>query len=250
MADETEQQNPYMRRGFITAAVIVAVLIIVGGVVIFNGLAKSDDPSTDSTPTPQVSIGATPSASSAVAGGASVCGLDAVKMTGTLDRAPETTWDYAGTTAFPVSKEFGPGRQIDSGIQTCFSRTPGGAVMAASVGIGYLLNSDTVRPWQEYALASGSIRDELLREPPSTADAAASTMRSSVSGFRLLKYDGQSANVDVAVTTTLKGKTTYMSVVMPLVWENGDWRANYSEADKEIQPAMLPNIAGYVQWEG
>jgi hypothetical protein len=245
--DETTQQSPFRRPGWIAAAVVVGLLILAAVVV---WIVSSLSPSNDAEPSPQPSDSSTsaPAPSEGAEGGSSICGLDLVEMSGTLDTAPATTWEYAGTTPIPVSDEFGPADTTDAGIRTCFARTPEGAALAASVGVGYLLNADTVQPWREYALAAGPIRDQLLNTPPTGESSA--EIRNEVTAFRLLSYDGDSARVDVGVTVTGNGKTGYLSAVIPLIWEDGDWKVNYSESDLTARPAQLPNLAGYIYWEG
>lgn len=245
--DETTQQSPFRRPGWIAAAVVVGLLATAAVVVwIVSSLSPSNDP--EPAPAPSTSSTSAPAPSEGAEGGSSVCGLDLVEMSGTLDTAPATTWDYAGTTPFPVSEKFGPADTTDSGIKMCFARTPEGAALAASAGVAYLLNADTVQPWREYALAAGPIRDQLL-STPSTSEGSPE-IRNEVTAFRLLSYDGDSARVDVGVTVTGNGKTGYLSAVIPLVWEDGDWKVNYSESDLTARPAQLPNLAGYIYWEG
>ena len=244
--DETTQQSPFRRPGWIAAAVVVGLLIVAAVVVwIVSSISSSDDP--EPAPQPSESSTSAPAPSEGAAGGSSICGLDLVEMSGTLDTAPATTWDYAGTTPFPVSDEFGPADTTDAGIKTCFARTPEGAALAASVGVGYLMNPDTIQPWRESALAKGPIRDQVLSTPPTDVS---SEVRAEVTAFRLLGYDGDSARVDVGVMVTGNGNTGYLSIVMPLIWEDGDWKVNYSETDLTERPAQLPNLAGYIHWEG
>ncbi|MEZ7757268.1 hypothetical protein O5Y58_17265 [Microbacterium paraoxydans] len=245
--DETTQQSPFRRPGWIAAAVVVGLLIVAAVVVwIVSSVSSSDDP--EPAPQPSDSSTSAPAPSEGAEGGSSICGLDQVEMSGTLDTAPATTWEFAGTTPFPVSDEFGPADTTDSGIKMCFARTPEGAALAASVGVGYLMSPDTIQAWRESALAEGPIRDQVLSTPP-TEDVS-SEVRTEVTAFRLLSYDGDSARVDVGVTVTGSGKTAYLSIVMPLIWENGDWKVNYSESDLTERPAQLPNLAGYIYWEG
>lgn len=244
--DETTPQSPFRRPGWIAAAVVVGLLIIAAVVVwIVSSVSSSGDP--DPVPQPSGSSTSAPAPSKGAEGGSSICGLDLVKMSGTLDKAPAATWEYAGTTPFPVSDKFGPAETTDSGIKTCFARTPEGAAFAASVGVGYLMNPDTIQPWRESTLAKGPIRDQVLSTPPTDVS---SDVRSQVTAFRLLSYDGDSARVDVGVTVTGNGNTAYLSIVMPLIWEDGDWKVNYSESDLTDRPAQLPSFAGYIYWEG
>ncbi|MCB8043689.1 hypothetical protein JM654_04330 [Microbacterium oxydans] len=245
--DETTQQSPFRRPGWIAAAVVVGLLIIAAAVVwIVSSVSSSDDP--EPAPQPSGSSTSAPAPSEGAEGGSSICGLDLVEMSGTLDKAPATTWEYAGTTPFPVSDEFGPADTTDSGIKMCFARTPEGAALAASVGVGYLMSPDTIQAWRESALAEGPIRDQVLSTPPT--EGVSSEVRTEVTAFRLLSYDGDSARVDVGVTVTGSGNTAYLSIVMPLIWENGDWKVNYSQSDLTERPAQLPNLAGYIYWEG
>lgn len=245
--DEKPQQSAFRRPGFIAAASVVGLLVIVAVVII---IVTALQPDSEPEPTPSSSSTSAPTPSEGAAGGSSICGLDLVEMSGTLDQAPVTTWEFAGTTAFPVSAEFGPADTTAGGIKTCFAQTPEGATLAASSGVGYLLNADTMRPWQEYALAQGPVREQILSSAPPATGGGPSAIRNEVTGFRLLSYDGESAKVDVGVTVSGEGKTAYLSIVMPLIWEDGDWRVNYSPSDLTAQPAQLPNLAGYIYWEG
>jgi hypothetical protein len=115
--------------------------------------------------------------------------------------------------------------------------------------MGYMLNPSTVQAWREYALAPGAVRDQALANPATPEENGASSTRSQVTGVRLLSYDGYTAQVDVGVTVTGNGNTAYMSVVMPLVWLNGDWRVDFPAAALTQPPAQLPNLAGYIYWK-
>lgn len=248
MADETEQQNPYKSRGFIVGAVVVAILVIVGAVVIINGLTKTDDPAISSTQTPQPSATATPSASTAVEGGASICGLNTVKMSGTLNAPPEAQWAYLDTIAFPISKVSGPGNSDTSKTMNCFERTPQGSVFAAAAGMAQLSSPDHNVGWIKSNFVDGPVKNQVLESAQSGSTTSEGQSRTTFSGFKLLSYNGDTARVDLGVTGTGQGKTLYMSMIVPLVWENGDWKMNFTEAEMR-SPAQLPNLAGYAMWK-
>lgn len=248
MADETEQQNPFKGRGFIISAIVVAVLAIIAVVVIVNGITKPENPATSSTQKPQHSASAAPSAPSADAGGASICGLNTVKMSGTLSAAPEAQWAYLDTISFPVSKSSGPGNSDPSKTMNCFERTPEGAVFAAAAGMAQLSAPTNNVGWIESNVVAGPVRDQMLAAARADAGSNDGQSRTTFSGFKLLSYDGDSARVDLGVTGTGKGKTIYMSMIVPLVWESGDWKMEFTEADMR-SPAQLPNLAGYAQWK-
>lgn len=243
--DGTPERSPFSRPAWVGAAVLVGVLAIVGIVLSIMALTK---PAAEPAPKPTTSESPAPTPSADAGDSKSLCGLDQVEMSGTLDQSPTIKWAFAGTTAFPTSTEFGPGAKSAGDIRTCFARTPEGASLAASVGVGYLMNAGTARAWQEYAIVPGAVRDQVLAGPAPT-DQGNSSIRNQVTGVRLLSYDGKSAQVDVGVTVSGDGKSGYMSIVMPMVWQDGDWRVNYSPADLTAQPAQLPNLAGYVYWK-
>lgn len=248
MADETEQESPFKRRGFVVSAVAVAVLVIVAVVVIVNGITKPEDPATSSTQTPQSSASAAPSAPSVDAGGASICGLNTVKMSGNLSAAPDATWAYLDTISFPVSKTSGPGNSDPVKTMNCFERTPEGAVFAAAAGMAQLSSPTNNVGWIKSNVVAGSVKDQMLASARGETTTNDGQTRTTFSGFKLLAYDGDSARVDLGVTGAGKGKTIYMSMIVPLVWENGDWKMSFAEADMR-SPAQLPNLAGYAMWK-
>lgn len=248
MADETEQTNPFKNRGFIVAAAVVAVLVIVGAVVIINALGKPKDPSISSTQTPQPSASAAPPASTADAGGVSVCGLDTVKMSGTLNAAPEAQWAYLDTITFPISKVSGPGNSDTSKTMNCFERTPQGSVFAAAAGMAQLSSPNHNVGWIQANVVDGLVKNQMLKSAQSDSATNDGQSRTTFSGFKLLSYDGETARVDLGVTGTGKGKTIYMSMIVPLVWEDGDWKMDFTESDMR-SPAQLPNLAGYALWK-
>ena len=65
---------------------------------------------------------------------------------------------------------------------------------------------------------------------------------------KLFPYDGDSARIDVAVRGSASGKTLNLSMVYPLVWEDGDWKLNVTDASAPIDVATIPDLAGYITW--
>lgn len=248
MADETEQRNPFKNRGFIVATAVVAVLVIVGAVVIINALTKPKEPAISSTQTPQPSASAAPTAPTAETGGVSVCGLNTVKMSGTLNAAPEAQWAYLDTITFPVSKVSGPGNSDTAKTMNCFERTPQGAVFAAAAGMAQLSSPNHKVGWIKANVTDGPVKNQMLASAQSNSSTDDGQSRATFSGFKLLSYDGKTARVDLGVTGAGKGKTIYLSMIVPLVWENGDWKMDFTESDMR-SPAQLPNLAGYALWK-
>lgn len=248
--EETQhQQSPWTRPGFLMAGALVMLLVIAGVVlsIIFTLGGNDDADSTSSKP----ATTAAPTPDEGEGSGSSVCGLDGdVLEQARLSKAPTVDeWGYIGTTSHPISKEYGPGETDESGFYYCFQRSPEGAVFAAANAVA--LGTDTVLApqWMKYFLADGPFNEQLLSElddSPSGATSA-SPPRMQIAGFRLLQYDGDSARVDMAVTTNANGQAVTVSTIYDLLWEDGDWKLSSAKEDP-IEVVAIPNIAGYVAW--
>ncbi|WP_146750806.1 hypothetical protein [Actinomyces sp. Z5] len=182
----------------------------------------------------------------------SVCGLTGeVTVQARLAKAPDVDyWDYQGTTAYPVSEQYGPGATADTGYRYCFQHSPEGAVFAAANAVAHGDASDSdIVSWMTYFLAEGHSREELLsQDVDDNSGGTGSTQgtRTQVSGFKLLSYDGQNAKVDVAVTGSVNGQVVYLSMVYELVWEDGDWKLVVDDPVAPINVATIPSVAGYI----
>lgn len=245
MADENTQRSPYTRPGFIAAAVLVLLLVVAAVVVIVNGTNSSNnaDDGTDTAPIPTETETPEPEAT----GGESICGLDEVEMEGTLDTPPEASWVYLDHVAFPASESAGPGNDDPSDVLNCFARTPEGAVLAATVGMGQLSSVENREGWAESNMVDGPARDEVLTVPAEGVEDGAAAVRVTISGFRLQSYDGDTARVDVAMTGEGSGRSVYYSQIIPMKWEDGDWKMAFEGSDVR-EPTQLPNLSGYKVW--
>lgn len=238
-------QNPWTRPGFITAALVVAIVLVLG-VILAVRVAGRDDPEPVPTnagePTTQTS-----EPEPAEAGGdPSVCGLDQVEPEGTVTRAPNAEWTFLGISAVPSSPSAGPGTISPAGMRSCFARTPEGAVFMAVNAAVQGSTPEVQQEWTEYVLASGSGRDVILGEPQPNPSASS---RLAIEGFRLMEYDGATALVDIAVRVTSGADSILGSVITPLVWEGGDWKIVVSATgDLLYEMAVIPDVAGYVSW--
>lgn len=146
--------------------------------------------------------------------------------------------------AYPTSSKAGPA-DIKSGVRTCFQHSPEGALFAAANAVVQGSDKATVKAWLDY-FVTGSARDEVLSA--GAGSSTASGIRVKIVGFRVLAYDGSSARIDVAVRGSASGKTINLSMVYPLVWENGDWKLNVTDASAPIDVATIPDLAGYISW--
>ncbi|MBI9114691.1 hypothetical protein [Sanguibacter suaedae] len=247
MADEMTEKNPHYRPSFVVAAVTVIALIVAGVVVVANMATRGADtaePATTTTTSDRAAPTVNPSAGTDVAEDASVCGLDGEELEGTLTAAPDAEWHYQGTTAYPTSEEFGPADSAENGIRTCFQRSPSGALFMSANAITQGSDAATSMEWADYVLAEGKYRDQLTAE---MGPAEGSEGRTKLVGFRVLKYDGDSARIDLAITTSSGGRAIFASGVYELVWQDGDWKLS-TDVEEPLNVAQIPDMSGYVPW--
>lgn len=98
----------------IGSAVVVAVIVVLGLVLSLANLLGRQTDSPTTPPPPPVSSGAP---TSTPPSDGSVCGLEAVEMTGTVSTAPSATWALVGTIAAPTIEGQGPGKIDDDGFR-------------------------------------------------------------------------------------------------------------------------------------
>lgn len=245
MVDDDEQ-NPFTRPGFITAALVIAIIVVLGIVLALVNATRGDEPDPVTSPTPDQAATSTPTAAQPTgdANSRSICGLKGEKLDGTLTVAPETEWTFVGNVAAPNSGAHGPGAVHAEGFPYCFQRTPEGALFAAANAVA-LGASPENRAWLEYFTGLGPHRDALIGEGSGGESSDGSRLR--IAGFRLLAYDGSTARVDIAGEgSTTSGSVTF-STIYELVWQDGDWRLS-ADTPTPFNFSTIPNLVGYVPW--
>ena len=245
MSTDDTEQSPFTRPAFVWAAIVVGLVLVLGAILAVHamttGKTTASPPAASGRPTAATS---TPSPSTG-ASQASVCGLSGTVMAGTLSKAPAATWAYEGTTAYPTSDTYGPGKTDANGVRYCFQHTPAGAVFAAANAVVQGSDSAVSGPWAKYVVADGQYRTELLSQvgTPSSTQGT----RTTIAGFRVLDYDGTHATIDLAVTASTQGKNVTVSAVYSLIWQGGDWKIS-ADVAKPLDIASIPDLAGYVSW--
>ena len=248
-SDDENQQTPFAKPGFLISSVIV-VLVVVAGVFLGIMNAARDEPESDAaTPAPS---SATPTPTTEpvdIPSGNSVCNLAGESLSGTLATAPEATWEYQDTLAYPTSPEFGPAETDQDSVRYCFQRSPEGALFAAA-NAAVQSSGPASGSWISYFLSEKTVgRQELLTDiAPSTGTPP--DMRLSIEGFKVLAYDGSNARIDLAARIAASGETSYMSTIYDLVWEDGDWKLLPQNSSNPLRFAQIPDLAGYVPWRG
>ena len=245
MNTDDTSQSPFTKPRFIIAAIVMAFIVIFGIAIVFINAAK-DDPDLASHESTESSSTTSPPAGTEPVGGASICGLKGVVLEGTLPKAPETQWEYQGTTAYPVSAKYGPGAVSDEGYRYCFQHSPEGALFTAANAVVQATDPSTIGNWLNYFIASGPYRDALLnQEAPGTPNTGT---RVEIAGFRFLSYTGEAAKVDIGIKGSTAGQTVTLSMVYALTWEDGDWKLIVSDPNSPIDVANIPNLSGYTVW--
>lgn len=247
-SDDSKSPNPYTRPGFLAAAALVIILAVVGVVLGIGSLTRDDSkeaapsgPSTSGTSEPSP----VPSESVATSTSDSICGLEGETLAGTVTVAPVAEWQFQGTTGYPASDDYGPGDSTSDGIRMCFQHSPEGALLMAANGLVQGSDPATGAIWGEYALAEGANREALLADL--TFEGDGSDTRTSIVGFRVLDYQGESARIDIAARVSVPATTVMMSAVFELIWIDGDWKLDTNE-ESPLSIASIPDTAGYTPW--
>jgi len=217
------------------AAGVVGVIVALGLILSAIGLFGGDG---------DAPLAAAAPSSAADAPQPSVCGLTEVALDGSVEQAPPATWSMIGTIAAPTVDGQGPGVVEDDGFRSCFAHTPTGAVVA-----GYNLAAmGSYRPVRDRfnaeAIAPGPGRDAYLADPP-TGDGSGAP-RLEFAGFRVLRYTGQQADLDLALLAST-GQT--FGYTLYLEWAEGDWKVRMA-ADGSDLTAISPisSMSSYVAW--
>ena len=228
----------------IGSAVVVAAIVVLGLVLSLTNLfgGKTEPTPTAPAPSPSITATAAPTAQDE----ASVCGLDAVEMSGTVTTPPTATWALVGTTAAPSIKGEGPGKIDDDGYRSCYARTPTGALVAAANYAAIGSYAPLRARFYEEATVPGPGRDALLKKPITGAGEGGTRVQ--IAGFRILRYDGDQADVDVAFRTS---NGAVGAMVLNLQWSGGDWKIRVADDGTELSPVVqLPSLSGYTLWAG
>lgn len=237
----SDSKNPRDGR-FVASAAFIGLIVVAGIIVVILRLAGGGG---DDGPKGDDGTNANPTASpSKPAGSSSTCGLPDGETT-MLTNAPDATWKIVGTTAVPSDKLTGPG-SFTAGVPRCFSRSPSGALFAAS-WLTALLNEP------KYATPE-LVRARLVPSPELDAMLAEDSgevtkIPAQIAGFRVEDYSPDRATISI-VTRLSDGPNAgaLLQVVMTMVWRDGDWL--WSMGAGGPQGNAVTSLAGFVPWSG
>jgi hypothetical protein len=238
-------ENTGASKKLIGSAVVVAAIVVLGLVLsltnIFGG--ETEPTANPSAPSPST---ATATATQTAQNEASVCGLEAVELSGTVTTAPTATWALVGTTAAPSIEGQGPGKIDGDGFRSCYARTPTGALVAAANYAAIGSYAPLRARFYDESTVPGPGRDALLKKPITGAGDGGTRVQ--IAGFRVLRYDGNQADVDIAFRTS---NGAVGASVLNLQWSGGDWKIRVADDGTELSPVVqLPSLSGYTLWAG
>lgn len=176
----------------------------------------------------------------------SVCDLGGVALEGSIGDTPDAEWIEHGGAWLPVSETYGPGEYQASGEFTCFEHSPRGMLFAASAYTGQLTNPSY---WDNGAdFFAGQYADRHRAEAEELFHTVFAEADSALGGFRLVNYDGDTAQIDMAVTSFDGVETSRTSVLLNMVWADGDWHIDANHQDLALRLEPLSDLIGYQNW--
>lgn len=243
--ENTTEQNPLTKPGFLIAAGLVIALIAAAAVIFLlpKGQAGAEPGPVDTQPSAATSNAPTTSP----AENQSICGLPSSQETA-LGAAPKTNWELVGKMAAPTDpKTYGPGLTDSEGFRSCFAQSPAGALYAAVniVALGTTAQSKT--KLAEALLVPGIGRDAAIAASKQAASSAMSPS-TQVKGFNLRTYSNDEADIDLAFQLE-NGALAH--TILNLRWLNGDWKTKATN-DGQIftGTAQLSDLSGFIPWSG
>lgn len=222
----------------VVSAVLLAVVLVAGVIVAVVGAPNP-------APVSPSAASTDPDSSS------SKCGIADGDQSVPTSRAPEASWELVGRIAAPSNRAVGPGLIASDGLRSCFAHSPTGALFAATTIVAQGSTPALALRNAQNNFAAGPGRDIVvsqLREARADTAPGAAQVSAQIAGFQVLKYEGRTATVDLAVT---RSNGVVLSAVIDLVWQDGDWKCVLQDNGQARVPIrQIPSLAGYVFWSG
>lgn len=252
-AHTDDEPSPWTQPRFLAAAIAVGMIVVLGIVLAFTGDRSGGAQSPSAAPP----IAAPPAQAAPSDTDSSVCGLPAGSQR-IPNTPPKATWKLRGTVAVPVSaKTFGPA-QDTNGVPACFAHSPTGALFAMlniQAAMGQLAQQEGRYPIARVLrmIAQGPGRETLkravARQPVATQGTR--TPGAQVAGFNIVRYEPDTAVIDVAFAGGRPGAAGYVHGQSTMRWQDGDWKlvlAQNGGPFDSVQP--IGDLANYIAWRG
>jgi len=247
---------------WIGSAVLLGLVAVALVIVLINA-ATSPKPATPAAASPPgATPGAGPSAGVATAPGGAPAPTNAGQegrpagcaTTGsdqTIPTSPPTgvTWSLASGVAVPSSAADGPKLRAPGGVGYCYSRTPLGAVLAASnLGMGTGPLQDILKSSLEHSAVPNEYAQAAT--DPTSGGGGAPPGDIQLAGFRIITYSPEQASI--ALSYRVAGNTdSYSQLTFAMQWYEGDWRdVPQPGPSSAVTNGTVPTLAGSVPWSG
>jgi hypothetical protein len=240
--EPTDGASPFGQRGFVLAAVFMAVLVLAGLGLLLTDPDEDPEARAGSSRPPAVE----PAKGAKADGSDSRCGLEAgdQRIPAT---PPEAGWELVGRVATPQSDAIGPGIR-EAKRRMCYAHSPTGALFAAVNFLAVAGEQDTNDELMKALTAKTAARDELLARPDDGTDAEAAKFRIQIAGFRIGPATPDEATVEVAVAFADQAAQAYVGYTLPMRWEDGDWKLVITSPDTPFTLQRLESASGFVPW--
>ena len=232
----------WTRPGFLIAAAVVAVIVVVG-----VAIALLPSPGEDHTPT------ARGTASTGPTTGTAVSPVDP-GPTAVPTAAPSgVTWQLLGQVALPCSESAGP-RRVTASTASGYAHTPTGALIAAAqLGTRASLSSgrDSYESTVERQFVPSADRDRLLanlrnahQEPAEPGEL------SQTAGFLFNSYTADTAVIGLVLRApSPTDAPRYFVSTSTLLWRDGDWRMVAPPGGSWLSVTReATDLTGVVEW--
>lgn len=241
----TTEQNPFTKPGFIISAALVVALI--AAVIVIFMIPKGDS---NAQPGPAPSGSNASAATSVDSPSESICGLPSASETA-LGTAPKSNWELVGRMATPTDPDtHGPGAIDSDGFRSCFAQSPTGALYSAvnmialSSADSQVLNTKVT----DRLLVPGPGRDIAMKDSATSSPSKGTDTTVQIRGFLVKAYTPTEADVDLAFETK---NGILAHTVLPLRWVDGDWKAKVSDEGKLINEiTQLGDLSAFIAWSG
>ncbi len=192
-----------------------------------------------------------PPATSAGAGQGRPAGCSTTGTDQTVPTSPPTgvTWSLASGVAVPSSAADGPKLRAPGGVGYCYSRTPLGAVLAASnLGMGTGPLQDILKSSLEHSAVPNEYAQAAT--DPTSGGGGAPPGDIQLAGFRIITYSPEQASI--ALSYRVAGNTdSYSQLTFAMQWYEGDWRdVPQPGPSSAVTNGTVPTLAGSVPWAG
>lgn len=235
-AGTADEKRAWTQPGFIAAAAVVALIVLLGIILAFTRGPGADgrNPAASLPPPPAPSGSATTS---------SACGLVAGNQ-GVPETAPDADWELVGKMIAPTAPTtYGPGR-VANGFRTCFQQSPIGALYAAASFWATLTAKTDAETYRRLAVGSRA-RDRAIAATKGQRTPQLDGLQ--IAGFAFSSYARDRASVRLAFRLESGG---LVSADTPLVWNHGDWRYEVPLDQGRGSVAQVADLGGFIAWKG